>query len=74
MNTAIKNPTIRKIRNRGWTPIRYQLPDNSGYRWGWQMGGNSNKGRIHIRLVGDERSRWLHREEGRFLVEVRNVK
>ena len=69
MNTAIKNPTIRKIRNRGWTPIRYQLPDNSGLRWGWQMGENS-KGRIHIRLVGEERSRWLHPEEGRFITEL----
>ena len=29
----MKHPTIRKIRSRGWTPIRYW--DGDQYRHGW---------------------------------------
>ena len=31
MNTAIKNPTIRKIRNRGWTSWTRLIGASSSY-------------------------------------------
>ncbi len=33
MKAAIKNPTIRKVRNRGFTPISYH--HDSGIHSGW---------------------------------------
>ena len=33
MKTAIKNPTIRKVRNRGFQPISYH--HDSGIHNGW---------------------------------------
>jgi len=33
MKVAIKNPTIRKVRNRGFTPISYH--HDSGIHNGW---------------------------------------
>ena len=33
MKHLIKNPTIRKVRNRGFTPVRYH--HESGFHDGW---------------------------------------
>jgi hypothetical protein len=33
---AIKNPTIRKVKNRGWEPVYFWL-DNSGEYVGWRV-------------------------------------
>ena len=33
MKHSIKNPTIRKVRNRGFTPVRYH--HESGFHNGW---------------------------------------
>lgn len=49
--TTIKNAlTSRKIRNKGHTPIRYQLPDAGGFVHGYV----ESRGRkwLHLQLVG----------------------
>ncbi len=58
----MRNPTLRKCRNRGLTPIRYQLPDTRGYRHGW-LTGEETRTKVQVHLVGDERDRWLPKAE-----------
>ena len=48
-------PTMRKVLNRGWTPIQWRSRD--GYRFGWMMERKRTRGRC--RFPGDERPRWL---------------
>jgi len=63
MSTAIREPTTRKIRNRGWTPIRYRTEDE--VRHGWQI--ERDERAIRIQLVGEDRARRLPLSEARFI-------
>jgi hypothetical protein len=44
----MRHPTIRKIRNRGWTPIRYW--DGDQYRHGW-IEERKPRGGMVIKLI-----------------------
>jgi hypothetical protein len=44
----MRNPTIRKVLNRGWTPIRYW--DGDQYRHGW-IEEQRPRGGLVIRLI-----------------------
>jgi len=54
----LKNPTLRKVRNRGWEPVAYRT--DTGVRHG--------RKRIHLllpldrALQGEERRREVHAE------------
>lgn len=63
----MKNPTTRKIRNRGWTPIRYRTEDE--VRHGWEVCRDSK--RITVHLVGDDRPRRLLLTEDRYIEVLR---
>ena len=52
-------PTVRKVVNRGWTPIQWRNED--GYRYGWMMERKRTRGRC--RFPGDDRARWVPLEE-----------
>ena len=60
----IKNPTLRKLRNKGLVPIRYH--DGSGNRHGWIV-KEGQRGTMTVRLVGDERNRKLSGAETRYV-------
>lgn len=62
----MKNPTLRKLRNRNLEAIRYH--DGSAYRHGWIV-EHRTRGALTVRLIGDERNRRLSRNEARY-VEV----
>ncbi len=47
----MRHPTIRKIRNRGWTPIRYW--DGDAYRHGW-IEVRKPRGGMVIKLINAE--------------------
>ena len=47
----MRHPTIRKIRNRGWTPIRYW--DGDQYKHGW-IEERKPRGGMVIRLINAE--------------------
>ena len=70
----MKNPTLRKLRNRGLTPIRYTL-DPSGRDAGPRLVRHGYivrelpRGSLVVRLIGDERNRRLSPAERRY-VEV----
>ena len=69
-----KRPTIRKIRNRGLTPIRYHARLGSGvttreeYRTGW-LTGQETRTKVQVHLIGEEGYRWIAKSEMRY-VEV----
>ena len=64
-----KRMTTRKVRNRGWTPIRYRTADE--VRHGWIV----KRGRklLHIHLIGIGNRR-VPLEEERYMTEVTNAK
>ena len=64
-STYIKNPTVRKILNRGFLPISCRF-ENEGTRYGWLIERTSNGGAV-VRFPGDERARRLTASEARFI-------
>lgn len=64
----MKNPTLRKIRNRGLTPIRYRARLGSGVttrdevRHGW-LTGEETRTKVQIHLIGEDGNRWIRKEE-----------
>lgn len=56
-------PTLRKVRNRGWTPIRYHTDDC--VRTGWLIEEQPKAMLVH--LVGDEGNKWIRGEERRYV-------
>lgn len=65
---AIKNPTIRKIKNRGFTPIKYHMDKLGGVHYGWIVREDAKT--ITIRLVGEEKNRKLKNKERKFITEL----
>lgn len=67
---GIKDPTLRKIRNRGYTPVRYYASLGAGeshreeYRHGW-LTGEETRAKVQIRLIGEDGNRWIRKEEMR---------
>jgi len=62
-----KNPTLRKLRNRGLIPIRYH--DGEQNRHGWIV-EERQRGAMTVRLIGDERNRRLTSNEARYVVTL----
>lgn len=62
----MKNPTLRKLRKRGLTPIRYRSPLQ--VRHGYIV-RELPRGSLVVRLIGDDRNRRLSSDEARY-VEV----
>ena len=46
MKTEIKNPTKRKVRNRGFTPVRYHHYSGIDYGWIYKFGTKWNHARF----------------------------
>ena len=69
MTSAIHEPTIRKIRNRGYVPIRYRMENASQtyseVRHGWEI--ERTEKHIVVQLVGDDHKRRLPLSEGRYI-------
>lgn len=67
---TIKNPTLRKLRNRGLTPIRYHTPPpRSEVKAGWIV-RERPRGGLVIRLVGEDRQRTLPPAEVRYITRL----
>jgi len=64
-STDIKNPTTRKVLNRGFLPIAYRV-ENEGARFGWLIRRTRNGGAI-VRFPGDLRPRRLTAAEAAFI-------
>ena len=64
-STYIKNPTVRKILNRGFTPIACRI-ENEGTRYGWLIERTRNGGAI-VRFPGDQKARRLTAAEAAFI-------
>lgn len=60
----MKNPTLRKCRNRGLTAIRYK--DGDCNRHGWIV-EQLPKGKLRVQLIGDEHVRRLSADEARWV-------
>lgn len=73
MKTTITNPTIRKVLNRGWRPIRYHVENKtqtySEHRHGWIVEDLPNGG-ARVQLIGEEGVRRLNAEEMRYVTPV----
>ena len=52
---ALRNPTWRKILNRGWIPVAYH-PPGEPKRYGWVV-RTLRSGAVHARFPGDEAAR-----------------
>ena len=73
MSHAIPNPTTRKVRNRGWRPVRYcdQVTTARGallshaYRHGWLIADDGDEARV--RFVGDERDTLIRGRDRKYL-------
>ena len=65
---TIKNPTMRKLLNRGLQPIRY----HNGQQWmnGYIVSRDS-RGTMTVRLIGENRNRKLSAAEARYVKELR---
>lgn len=62
----IKNPTLRKIRNAGLTPVRYR--DESSVRHGWVV--REETGATVLRLIGDERNTVVRGPDRKHIEEI----
>lgn len=65
MKVAIKNPTIRKVRNRGFTPISYH--HDSGIHNGWIYKTGTKWNHAMFPSLGRIR---ISRENMRFVTEL----
>jgi hypothetical protein len=63
----MKHPTLRKLRNRGLTPIRYH--NGQQYVHGWII-EHGARGTMRVQIVGEERARRLSREEARYVKQL----
>lgn len=62
-------PTSRKVRNRGYTPVRYrQEKPHDEVRNGWILVKEDR--RFKMQLVGDERARWYPNSELKYVTEL----
>lgn len=66
MSDDIKDPTIRKVRNRNMRPIRYRTEDD--VRHGWIVEETDKY--VRVRFPGEDRSRKLPLSEWRFITEL----
>ena len=68
MNTRITGRvTLRKIKNRGFTPIFYR--ESTGFcRWGWKTQEKGSK--LQVRFPGDKKPRWIRGRERRHVQEI----
>ena len=65
----IKDPTIRKIKNRGFKPIKYHMGGrHECVRYGWIV-KEEPKVTI-IRLVGDEKNRRVKGRDIKYITEL----
>jgi hypothetical protein len=72
----IKDPTIRKVLNRGWRPIAYhqeraapgKVPTFSEHRNGWII--ERTEKYLLIRLVGDETNSRVPLQEERWMRDL----
>lgn len=65
----IKDPTIRKIKNRGFKPIKYWLGGrHSEIRYGWIV--KEEKNVTTVRLVGEEKNRRIKGRERKYITEL----
>ena len=46
MRHSIKNPTVRKVRNRGFTPVRYHHDTGVHHGWIYKVGTKYNHARF----------------------------
>ena len=71
MSAAIKDPTLRKVRNRGYEPVRYQLPNSSGVG-GYVNGWIVKRGRklIHVYVITFDRIVRVPLEEERYMTPL----
>lgn len=65
--TDIKNPSIKAVRRRGFTPIKYRTAQ-SYVRYGWLIEKVGR--RIRVRFPGDEHATWLPQSEERWIEEL----
>lgn len=64
---SLKHPTLRKLANRGLTPIRYHTPPpHSEARHGWIV-SHLPRGGMIIQLVGADRPKRLTIAETRYV-------
>lgn len=70
MTSAIKNPTSRKVRNRGLVPMRYRLPDKpyGAYVYGWIVNRGPKYLHFHCSTLG--RTLRVPLAEERYMREV----
>jgi hypothetical protein len=66
----MKDPTLRKIRRAGNTPIRYHTPSR-GYIYGWII-EHGARGTLKVHLIGPEggRTRWLSKKSAAYVTEL----
>lgn len=62
----MKEPTSRKCRNRGLTPIRYRGQDQVHHGW---IVERRTRGALTIHIVGEDRNRRLSADEARYVTE-----
>jgi hypothetical protein len=69
MAAAIKNPTLRKVVNRGFEPVSYRLPNNQGGQvvncWIHKRGRKL----LHIHIIGVGNRR-VPKTEERFMLPL----
>lgn len=66
----IKNPTLRKLRNRGLVAIRYHKPPpHSEVKHGWII-QERPRGGLVIQLVGEDRIRRIPPAEVRYVTRL----
>jgi hypothetical protein len=66
----MKDPTLRKIRRAGNTPIRYQTANRRSI-YGWII-EEGQRGTLKVHLIGPEggRTRWLSKKETSYITEL----
>ena len=60
--------TIRRIKNKGWEPIRYRS-EKFGIRHGW-IWKRDDHGRMYVRLAGEDHNLVLDPEEERYMTPL----
>ena len=66
----MRNPTLRKLRNRNLIPIRYRMPDPyNEARHGWII-EELPRGGLIIQLVGEDRKRRLSLDETKYVKRI----
>lgn len=63
---AIRNPTLRKVRNRGFVPVRYQT--DGGFYHGWIV--KHGREYVHVYVIAFDRVLRLPPSEARFIKAI----